>query len=128
TFSPLPDAGRGPFQALLRADPETGRRLVGAVVDAATRSRIRLQEGYGEPELTVELEIGDGERRSYCGTDHVWTWYRRIGVGPGPALSALMALREWAAEAVCSQGVPAVLRAVLSCGDSIAFVAVALSI
>jgi hypothetical protein len=49
-------------------------------------------------------------------------------VGPYPAMSALMALREWGLKQVEQRPVGEVVEQILSMGESIAFVAVALSV
>jgi hypothetical protein len=124
----------GPFAALLDAAPGHGLPLIGAVVDAATASRTRLELGFGfepsfmEPDLELTLTTPAGARR-FTGPATVWLWYRRTGVGPGPALSALMALRAWAVRRARSGEAPAVVRDdLLSAGSSRAFPAVAVSV
>ena len=124
--------GLGPFAALLDAAPEHGLPLIGAVVDAATASRTRLELGFErsfmEPDLELTLTAPAGARR-FTGPATVWLWYRRTGVGPGPALSALMALRAWAVRRARSGEAPAVVRDdLLSAGSSLAFPAVAVSV
>ena len=89
---------RGPFAALLDADPQRGLRLVGMVVDAATAARARTEAEWGQRELALELRLPHWPQpRTYRGTPGVWGWYRRLGTGAFPAMSALMALRAWAA-------------------------------
>jgi hypothetical protein len=124
----FPTANRGPFASLLAVDGALGRRLVGEVVDAATRARRRLEAGHGWPLYEVSIDLPDGSSRSFEGTDHVWLWYRASGVGSYPAMSALMALREWALGEVASRGLTSVIEEVLTTGKSLAFVAVAWSV
>ena len=126
---PLASPDRGPFLALLRGAPTLGLRLIGAVVDSATRARIRVEAQYGEHQDAVELDLGPDQRRTYIGTPHVWIWYRMHGVGAYPAMSALMALREWALETVSSEeSLGRVVQSILGAGESLGLVAVALSI
>lgn len=119
----------GPFAALLAAHSLHGLRLIGAVVDAATDARSHLENTYGTTDLRLQLTSNAWpEPRSFHGTGTVWLWHRRTSVGPGPALSALMALRAWAVERLRSGDDPATVRDdILSAGSSLAFPAVALS-
>jgi hypothetical protein len=66
--------------------------------------------------------------RVYRGTADVWCWYRASTVGPYPAISALLALRLWAEEERAHRPVAEIVSDVLSCGESIAFAAVAWSL
>jgi hypothetical protein len=126
---PLASFDRGPFRKLLDSDPGLGTRLVGAVVDTATRARIRLEERYGDRSQQVEIELLENERRTYIGTPHVWVWYRMHGVGPYPAMSALMALRSWALDSIeVGRQLKEVVLEILRSGESLALVAVALSV
>jgi hypothetical protein len=123
---------RGPFGALLAASPEHGLRLINAVVSAATEARIELESSWrdGRPDCTtieVTLERA-GKLKTYRGTGHVWVWYRHGGVGPYPAISSLLALREWAVAQAEQQPVAAVADRVLDSGNSLALVAVTLSL
>lgn len=121
---------RGPFSALLDADAAYGLRLVGAVVDAAPRARISLEAEYGQEELAVDIQLaGWPTARRFRGTRHVWQWYRRLGVGAYPAMSALMALREWAVAGVRGGEEPSfVVARLLDCGESLGLIAVAVSV
>ncbi len=116
----------GPFAALLAAHPAHGLRLIGAVVDAATATRSRLEN---DNDLRLELLSAEwASPRTFDGTGTVWLWHRRTGTGPGPALSALMALRAWAVDRIRSGDPVAVVRdGILSAGSSLAFPSVALS-
>ncbi len=125
----------GPFAALLDASPAHGIRLIGAVVDAATAARSRLEAGFRsgaiDGEYTLELELTSPDWPQplrFAGPATVWMWHRRTSVGPGPALSALMALRQWAVGRIKDGDPPRAVRdALLSAGRSVAFVSVALS-
>lgn len=128
----LANPALGPFAALLRADPQRGLHLIGAVVDAATSARAAVEaEGTlsaEAPNASVELEI-QGTARVFTGPESVWRWYRRTSVGPYPAMSAAMALRAWAIEQIRrEESLEAVRDAILLAGTSLALPAVALSV
>ena len=98
TVDDLAHPARGPFAALLDADPQRGLRLAGMVVDAATTARAGTEAEQGQRELAVELRLPHWPQpQTYRGTPGMWGWYRRLGTGAFPAMSALMALRAWAA-------------------------------
>ena len=121
----------GPFAALLARSPTHGLRLVGAVVDAASDARIRIEESFGNPPGQVELPLKLphwAEAVTYSGPGTAWGWYRRSGNGAYPAMSALMALRSWAKVQLETRPIASVLDDVLSAGDSVAFAAVAYSL
>lgn len=127
----LASPDHGPFAALLEASPEHGLKLVGAIVRSATKARIQLESRYDDKpgDSLIELSLGYGEEaKTYIGTGHTWVWYRRGGVGPYPAISALLALHEWAADQTKHRPVNEVANEVLNMGDSNAFVAIALSL
>lgn len=130
TIDDLAHPARGPFAALLDADPQRGLRLAGMVVDAATAARASTEAERGQRELAVELRLPHWPQpRTYRGTPGVWGWYRRLGTGAFPAMSALMALRAWAAGRLAA-GVPVreVADDVLQAGTSLAFTAVAVAV
>lgn len=120
----------GPFLALLNTHTPEGLRLIGAVVDAATTARARLEAGFVSIDSQVvhlPLHPNDSpDLGDFSGPATVWCWHRRTTVGPGPAQSALMALRQWAS-AQLSLGVPPkdVKFQILGAGSSLAFAAVA---
>lgn len=121
----------GPFAALLASSPVHGLRLVGAVVDAASDARIRIEESFGNPPGQVQLPLKMphwDEAVTYSGPGTAWGWYRRAGNGAYPAMSALMALRSWAKAQLETRPMTSVLDDVLSAGDSVAFAAVAYSL
>lgn len=127
----LASPDHGPFAALLEASPEHGLKLVSAIVRSATNARIQLESRYDDKpgDSLIELSLGDGEQaQTYIGTGHTWVWYRRGGVGPYPAISALLALHKWATDQTKHRPVNEVANEVLNMGDSNAFVAVALSL
>ena len=108
--TPLAAWFRGPFTPLFQSDFRNGVALLNrmlnraAVVRARTLAGLRL--GYGAPvsdsdvdEFRFEFDIG-GTRRVIVGDGQVWSWYRGMGVGPYPCMSALQAL-----ERVCDQGI-----------------------
>ena len=125
----------GPFAALLAASPEHGLKLVGAIVEAATAARIKLENAWLKTSITtaapivINMTFTDAKTPTqYRGTANVWVWYRRGGTGPYPAMSALIALREWALQETEQRTLRDVVAQILDIGDSIAFLAVALSI
>ena len=100
------------------------------VVDAATAARAGTEAERGQEELALEFRLPHWpQSRTYRGTPVVWGWYRRLGTGAFPAMSALMALRAWAAGRL-EAGVPVreVADDVLRAGTSLAFVAVAVAV
>jgi hypothetical protein len=103
---------RGPFLALFRADLRRGVVCLNRLLNHAAQARVRILRrlgvsGAGPGELgRVELDIS-GERHTYVGDDHVWRWYRGIGVGPYPCMSALQAL-EFVCDEYVGAGLPAV--------------------
>lgn len=119
----------GPFLALLDAHPAEGLRLVGAVVDVASAAHERIDTRHrpDEPPLRVTLRYGQPPtEREFRGTATVWCWHRRTTVGPGPACSALMALRQWASAQISNGASLAAVRdMILNAGTSLSFVAVA---
>ena len=125
----------GSFAALLAASPKHGLKLVSAITEAATAARIKLENRWSEtsPKTSAPIVInmtcaGTKTPKPYRGTSNVWVWYRRGGTGPYPAMSALMALREWAVQETEHRPVGEVATQILNAGDSIAFLAVALSL
>ncbi|MCW6003770.1 hypothetical protein K1W54_04135 [Micromonospora sp. CPCC 205371] len=121
----------GPFAALLDASPAHGLRLVGALADAATTARAQLELG-DDDERIYEIELTATAwpaPRHYTGTGTVWLWHRRTSVGPGPALSALMALRAWGVRRIRAGDPPTDIRDdILNAGNSLALVSVAISV
>jgi hypothetical protein len=119
----------GPFLALLQADPAAGLRLIGAVVDTASVARQRAEARYAPDESPVAFSLRYGQPcvvRDFSGPATVWCWHRRTTVGPGPALSALMALRQWASAQITEgNSVASVRDLILGAGTSLAFPAVA---
>jgi hypothetical protein len=120
----------GPFSALLGASERHGLRLIGRLVDEASAARCLLEAAWGAVPIALDLQIeGWPAARTYRGTTDIWLWYRRLGVGPYPAMSALMALRDWALKEVAvGRDLRSMLDAVLGCGESVAFVAVGYSL
>ncbi len=106
--APQSAAYLGPFQAMLRADPLAGVACLNRLLNHAAQVRVQtlrdLRRDYSPKpaeQYAVELDI-TGERRRFVGDEHVWMWYRGIGGGPYPCMSALQAL-----EFVCDDGVRA---------------------
>ena len=122
---PLASADKGPFARLLESEPAAGRRLIGVLVDTATRGRIRTEARHGVGAASFELNLPAGGTRRYTGTGDVWCWFRASTMGPYPAISAMLALHEWAASELATRPIEDVVTDVLECGESLAFVAVA---
>lgn len=93
---------RGPFFALLRADFRNGVGVLNRILNHAALSRART---LAESDRRFGSRVGDGSfdgyratlaiagtRRNYIGDDQAWLWYRGMGVGPYPCMSALQAL------------------------------------
>ncbi|WP_285628255.1 hypothetical protein [Kineosporia sp. NBRC 101677] len=121
----------GPFAALLATSPAHGLRLVGAVVDAASDARLRVEESFDHPPGAVRLVLKLphwNEAITYTGPGTAWAWYRRLGTGSYTAMSALMALRAWTRPQLETRPLADVLDDVLSAGTSVAFPAVAYSL
>ncbi|WP_203809480.1 ATP-binding protein, partial [Actinoplanes couchii] len=121
----------GPFAVLLASSPAHGLRLVGAVVDAASDARIRVEASFGVPRGEIRLPLSLphwAEAVMYSGPGTAWGWYRRSGIGAYTAMSALMALRAWAKTQLVARPLADVLDDVLSAGESVAFPAVAYSL
>ena len=74
---PLLGADKGPFAVLLRVDHRLGLRLIGALVDTATRVRAVTEARWGKVEHTIELELPAGAVRVYSGDS------RRVVLVPG---------------------------------------------
>lgn len=121
----------GPFAVLLDHSPAHGLRLVGAVVDAATRHRGREEASFSRPQRPLALELTFphwSNARTYRGPASAWGWYQRAGTGPYPAMSALMALRRWAVAQVSKRPLEQILDDVLLAGVSPALAAVGYSL
>jgi hypothetical protein len=106
--TPLSAAYRGPFLALLRADPRAGIDCLNHLLNHAARARAQIlsdlswtDQRESEDRYVVDLDV-TGERRRYVGDGQVWMWYRGLGEGPSPCMSALQAL-----ELVCDEYIQA---------------------
>lgn len=134
--SPLASFTNGPFLSLFRADYRGGVAFLNRMLDHAARHRVRMltEHRYGS---TSEEERADtrhvlsiaGEPREYVGDEHVWLWYRGMGVGPYPCMSALQAL-EFVTEECIRAGVPpyVLTTMMLKGAHSLAMPALALSV
>ncbi|MFE9750241.1 hypothetical protein ACFYOT_35500 [Saccharothrix saharensis] len=122
----------GPFQALLTTLPEHGLRLIGAVVDSATAARTAVERSFEDrpdPSLTLTIHYPDWAKPvSYRGTAATWGWFRGATNGAHPAMSALMALAQWALQETHQRSLGDVLDQVLGVSRSLAIPAVALSL
>lgn len=121
----------GPFAAFLEHSPRHGLRLVGAVVDAATNARLRIEQSFQQTSPTVHLPLRLphwDETVTYSGPATAWGWYQGSGNGAYPAMSALMALRVWAKEQLATRLLSDVTNDVMGAGTSVAFPAVAYSL
>lgn len=92
----------GPFRELLAVRPREAISFVNRLLDHAAAARIRILEDLGSdpgprPAIpAVQLRIGPEPDRPFVGDRQVWGWYRGNTVGPYPAMSALMAVEDWA--------------------------------
>ncbi|MEU4564992.1 hypothetical protein AB0F72_41995 [Actinoplanes sp. NPDC023936] len=121
----------GPFATLLENSPTHGLRLVGAVVDAATAARMRVEQSFGKPSNAARLQLKLphwDQAVTYEGPATAWAWYRKAGNGAWSAKSALMALRGWAKKQLETRTLADVVDDVLSAGASVAFPAVGYSL
>ncbi|MDX8141535.1 hypothetical protein SK854_05385 [Lentzea sp. BCCO 10_0061] len=122
----------GPFQALLTISPEHGLRLIGAVVDSATAARTAVERSFedrSDPSLTLTIHRPAwAEPVSYSGTAATWGWLRGTTSGAYPAMSALMALGQWALQESSQRPLGDVLDQVLGISRSLAIPAVAMSL
>jgi hypothetical protein len=82
----------------------------------------------GPSEISLEIETPGGLIREYRGTADVWNWYRATTVGAYPAMSSLMALRQWALSEITHRSVDSVVGEIMACGTSLAFASVAYSV
>ena len=95
---------RGPFLSMFRSDFIGGVACVNRLLNHAARLRVReltaRRRQRGDPmgvDDGLDLAIS-GEPRRYVGVNDVWGWYRGMGTGPYPCMSALLAL-----EFVCDE-------------------------
>lgn len=101
----------GPFRELLQVRPRETITFLNRLLDHAATIRVAGSE-YLDANMSrmsapraIDLEIGGQPTRAYVGDSHVWGWYRGNTVGPYPAMSALMALEDWA-DSVIRTGIP----------------------
>lgn len=134
--SPLSAYYHGPFIAMLRADFRGAVEFINRMLNHAARCRVRIisNRGFGPPSaedlVGTQHSLGvSGEPRSYIGDGQVWLWYRGMGVGPYPCMSALQAL-EFVSEEFLRVGIRAAeLTPILLKGaESLAMPALALGI
>lgn len=96
----------GPFRELLQVRPRETISFLNRLLDHAATIRVAGSEyldaniGRMSAPRAIDLEIGGQPSREYVGDSHVWGWYRGNTVGPYPAISALMALEDWADSAI----------------------------
>jgi hypothetical protein len=119
---------KGAFQALLNASVEHGLALIADVVEQATAARLQLESRWGDQRITIALNEGGNLLGEYTGTQAVFQWVRRTSVGPDSALSALMALRDWAIGRRDIESLAVTRDRILGLGNSIAYVATAYSV
>jgi hypothetical protein len=92
----------GPFGVLLNVAPRDTFAFVNRLLDHAAARRVHVlndldrEPGRPEDDRGVQLGIGPEPGRLFVGDAHVWGWYRGNTVGPYPAMSALMAIEDWA--------------------------------
>ncbi|WP_129675990.1 hypothetical protein [Candidatus Chloroploca sp. Khr17] len=135
-WSPFASFTKGPFLALFRADYRGGVTFLNRMLDQAARHRVRMlsihRYGYpaeeDRPGTKYVLSI-TGEPREYIGDGNVWVWYRGMGTGPYPCMSALQAL-EFVTEEYIRVGIsPHVLTTIMLKGShNLAMPALALGV
>lgn len=97
---PFAAAYHGPFWQMLNSKPVKALEAIERIVEHA----LRVAGSYdGGPALEVDLS-GLG-RREFRGDLGSWGWYRGLGMGPHPCMSALMAVERFADHLV-SIGLP----------------------
>jgi len=113
SFLPVSPA-QGPFVDLLKARPETGKRLVRKLVDHAIKAETH---GYnGSPE-TIEIQMPEGVRRFLW--PHTIIWSREAGSRYHAVTSGLMALEGWGHERIdAGEAVDAVIADIIGTGDT----------
>jgi hypothetical protein len=107
----------GPFWRLIPAAPGRALALINRMLDHAANRRVSPQtrvparpgQPGGEAEDAsavpgVQLDFPGIGSRHFPGDSYVWAWYRGIGIGPYPCMSALMAV-EWMADQWLQQGI-----------------------
>jgi hypothetical protein len=121
----FPFAGHdfGPFSALLKVRPAETIALIKRLVDHASQIRSkRLGRFQSGDRPTTSIDVGGGARE-FVGDDHVYAWYRGLGVGPYPAMSALLALeRHVDARLAAGEQLSDLASVVLDDAKSVAFV------
>jgi hypothetical protein len=95
----------GPFALLLDTIPREAIAFTNHLLDHAAAARVRILADLAHRPLPegIQLGIGQGPGRAFVGDPHVWGWYRGNTVGPYPAMSALMALEDWADKAIAAR-------------------------
>lgn len=121
----------GPFATLLNTSPGHGLRLIGAVLDVASVARAAIEKSPDRRSSVETLTIrrpGNAKTLTYQGTPTAWGWYQRTGMGDDPALSAAMALAEWAVGQLEHRPLDDVLDQALSVSHTFAIPAVAFAL
>lgn len=83
---------RGPFWALLLADPPRGLDVIKRLLQHAVSRRAEstaARRGAAVPALVIDV-LGLGQRR-YVGDEEVYSYYRGNLLAPGPCVTALLA-------------------------------------
>ena len=93
----------GPFRALFRTDFRDGVAVLNRLLNHAARIRARTMayhrlmapplDDHAVVPYETDLTI-TGENRRYIGDGQVWLWYRGMGTGPYPCMTALQALER----------------------------------
>ena len=96
--APMAAPYRGPFRELLWVAPREAIALINRLLNRAARVRVATLRNleHNERDRALDLAVCGAPSRRYVGDSHVWGWYRGGTVGPYPAMSALMALEDWA--------------------------------
>lgn len=135
-WSPLASFTKGPFLALFRADYRGGVAFLNRMLDHAARRRVRMlsrhHHGYPAEEDrpgTKHIFSITGGLREYVGDGQVWFWYRGMGTGSYPCMSALQALEFVTEEFIRAGVLPHVLTTIMLEGaHSLAVPALALGV
>ncbi|MBL0888562.1 hypothetical protein [Myceligenerans indicum] len=90
----------GPFYQLLREVPHETISLIDRMLDHAAQHRAdrRARSGGGEDTARppgIDIDLPDLGPRRFFGDDQMWGWYRGLGGGPYPCMSALLALERY---------------------------------
>lgn len=120
---------QGPFLVLIREHEAEGLRVINTLVNVATAAEQRRQHESEWARLEhVSVPFFESPK-AFLGDIQMYLWFRPLGGAPYAVESALMALEVWMEEQVAGGRDPeALFRTVLSSSESIATVAVCVSV